>query len=79
MGAYGPPPGFYRNSPFVKISEDYCVGCLKCIEVCPRDDVLRARKMEGRARAYAIAPDRCVGCGRCVHVCPTHCMSVCLT
>lgn len=79
MGAYGPPPGFYRNSPTVKISVDYCTGCLKCIEVCPKNDVLRARRADGKVKAYAAEPEKCAGCGRCVHICATHCISISLT
>lgn len=76
MGAYGPPPGFYKNSPRVRISEDYCTGCMNCISKCPRNDVLRARKVDGKIKAWAPTPENCVGCGRCVNSCPTHSISI---
>lgn len=76
MGAYGPPPGFYCNSPRVKISEEYCIGCMNCISSCPKNDVLRAKQVDDTFKAYVLSPQNCVGCGRCVSSCPTHCISI---
>lgn len=76
MGAYGPPRGFYGNKPCVKISEDYCTGCMNCIERCPKKDVLRAKKVDGGFKAWVAGPEYCVGCARCVNACPTHSISI---
>ena len=72
MGAYGPPPGFYRNSPRVRIDARYCTGCLRCVEVCPQDEVLRAIKSNGKVLAVVKNSSQCVGCRRCVSECLTN-------
>lgn len=76
VGAYGPPPGFYKNNPHVRITEEYCTGCMNCISRCPRNDVLRAKKVDDTFKVWAMAPENCVGCGRCVNSCPTHSISI---
>lgn len=82
MGAYGPPAGFYRNSPRVKIDADYCTGCLKCVAACPLKTVLRGTRisMPGRRDetvcAVVVDAAACAGCGRCMRACPTHAIGI---
>jgi UDP-glucose 4-epimerase len=54
----------------VEVEEDKCVGCGKCVEVCPFN--LRILE-EGRS---SVDPNRCVGCGRCLPVCPEGAISI---
>lgn len=72
MGAYGPPAGFYRNKPGIKIDYRYCVGCLRCVEVCPQANVLRVVERGAVMRPRIVELDACAGCGGCVRACPTH-------
>lgn len=72
MGAYGPPAGFYRNKPTVKIDHRYCIGCLRCVEACPQVDALRVVGAGAHARPVVGNVDACAGCGGCVRACPTH-------
>jgi UDP-glucose 4-epimerase len=47
----------------IKVDEDKCIGCGKCIEVCP----YKFRILEdGKS---SVDPNRCVGCGRCLKEC----------
>ena len=73
MGAYGPPAGFYRNKPRVKIDGGYCTGCLACLRACPSGDVLTTvADAHGERHAAVADPSACAGCGRCVRACSTH-------
>jgi len=61
-----------------RLLEDKCVGCGRCIEVCPAGAISRhSRPLDsrGRTRRVLSAPpvfdlDVCVGCLCCVEVCP---------
>lgn len=48
----------------LKILKDVCIGCSKCIRVCPTE-ALRMRN--GKAELYE---NRCIDCGECYRVCP---------
>ena len=43
---YGPPAGFVRNKPSVYIDRDYCIGCMKCVRLCPQKHVLEPARDE---------------------------------
>ena len=48
----------------VKVDEDKCIGCGKCVDVC----VFGGRELiDGKGK---IDLERCLGCGRCAEVCP---------
>jgi ferredoxin len=68
MIKYGPNvPAMYTRieGVTVKVNEDVCEGCGKCIEVC----AFKGRKMvNGKAQMDL---ERCLGCGRCADACPT--------
>ena len=53
--------GFYR----LKVAEDTCVHCGKCVAACPMAvDVVRRPN----------SPE-CIRCGKCVDACPTKAIS----
>ena len=57
-----------EKTPFfhaLKIDEDTCIGCSRCMKICPTE-ALRVR--DGKA---VLMPDRCIDCGNCFKVCPT--------
>lgn len=53
------------------IDEDNCIGCVKCIQVCPVDAIV------GATRAmHTVITDACTGCDLCVAPCPTNCITM---
>ena len=55
----------------VKINEDMCIGCVKCIEACPVDAISGTRKM-----MHTVIEHECSGCELCIDPCPMDCISV---
>jgi len=53
------------------LDEDNCVGCTKCISVCPVDAIIGAPQ-----QLHVILTDRCIGCGLCLPPCPTSCLTL---
>ena len=47
------------------IREAECIGCTKCIQVCPVDAIIGAGKL-----MHTVLADECTGCGLCVEPCP---------
>lgn len=51
----------------VHVLADRCVGCGKCMEVCPENAII------GRAGyIHMVDQDMCEHCGKCLAVCPQH-------
>ncbi len=48
----------------LKISDDLCIGCSNCMNVCPTEAI---RVRNGKAILYE---NRCVDCGECFKACP---------
>lgn len=53
------------------IREDTCIGCLHCIEACPVDAIIGAKKL-----MHVIIPNYCTGCTLCVDPCPVKCIDM---
>ena len=51
------------------IDENSCIGCVRCIEACPVDAIVGARK-----QLHHVIPDLCTGCKRCLAPCPVDCI-----
>ncbi len=51
------------------IVEEACIGCTRCLRVCPLDALIGAPK-----RLHAVVPALCSGCGLCVSACPVDCI-----
>lgn len=66
---YGPPAAFHFYKHTVVIDEEMCTGCFTCIEVCEKRNVLGARRVDERKKAYVKNPDNCIGCMRCYQRC----------
>jgi NAD-dependent dihydropyrimidine dehydrogenase PreA subunit len=62
---------YLRNVATVELNEPACIGCGKCVEVCPHQvfslDEIKAR-MEDR--------DACMECGACKRNCPVAAIEV---
>lgn len=54
-----------------KVQEDLCIGCTKCIQVCPVDAIIGAKK-----QMHSIIADECTGCGLCLPPCPMDCIDL---
>lgn len=53
------------------IREDECIGCTKCIQVCPVDAIVGAPKL-----MHTVIADECTGCELCVPACPVDCIDM---
>lgn len=53
------------------IREDECIGCTKCIQVCPVDAILGAAK-----QMHTVLANECTGCELCVPACPVDCIDL---
>jgi ferredoxin-type protein NapH len=65
-----PLGGFYSLTcrfGFLRIGydKDKCTSCMKCIEICPEQQVLH---MVGK-QSGAVLSGECINCGRCIEVC----------
>jgi electron transport complex protein RnfB len=55
----------------VRIQEDACIGCTKCIQACPVDAIL------GRSKhMHSVIQDECSGCELCIPACPVDCIEL---
>ena len=54
---------------FAFIDEACCIGCTRCIQVCPVDAIV------GAARCmHTVIRRDCTGCGLCISTCPADCI-----
>ena len=66
-------PRFGRHRPRTRamIDEKLCIGCRKCIDVCPVDAILGARKL-----MHTVIAHECTGCELCLPPCPVDCIAM---
>jgi len=70
--APAPPDPQYgiRKTPAVAvIDEDACIGCALCLQACPVDAILGARRY-----MHTVIEPECTGCELCVAPCPVDCI-----
>lgn len=53
------------------IREAECIGCTKCIKVCPVDAIIGAAKS-----MHTVIADECTGCELCIPACPVDCIDL---
>lgn len=53
-----------------QIESQSCIGCYKCVEVCPVDAILGAHGL-----MHEIIESECHGCALCVKACPVDCIA----
>ncbi len=63
----GPAP----SAGVALIDETWCIGCTKCIAVCPVDAIIGANK-----KMHSVLQAVCTGCDLCMPVCPVDCISM---
>jgi electron transport complex protein RnfB len=54
---------------YAVIDEQVCIGCTKCIQVCPVDAIVGAAK-----QMHTVIIDECTGCELCIPPCPVECI-----
>jgi electron transport complex protein RnfB len=64
-----PTHGVERPRTLARIVEADCIGCTKCIQVCPVDAIVGASKV-----MHTVVSDLCTGCELCVPACPVDCI-----
>jgi len=53
------------------IDESLCIGCTKCIQVCPTDAILGASQ-----QMHTVIAAECSGCELCLPACPVDCIAM---
>lgn len=53
------------------IREHECIGCTKCIQVCPVDAILGSAK-----KMHTVIENECTGCELCIPACPVDCIDL---
>ena len=69
--AWGPPPVERPIRGTARIDESACIGCTVCIQACPVDAIIGARRW-----MHAVLASECTGCGLCVEPCPVDCIAM---
>ena len=64
-----PANGIEHPRMLAHIIEADCIGCTKCIQVCPVDAISGAAKL-----MHSVLNDDCTGCELCVAACPVDCI-----
>ncbi len=61
----------YAAEHVALIDEAVCIGCAKCLPVCPTDAIVGAAK-----RIHTVIAEACTGCELCIIACPVDCISL---
>lgn len=66
-------PAVGQESPrmLALIDEAWCIGCTKCLNICPVDAIFGSRK-----KMHHVLPQYCTGCELCLQVCPVDCIQL---
>lgn len=67
------PQTFQAEQPKLRavIDEVQCIGCTKCIQICPVDAIVGAPK-----HMHTVIEQECTGCELCVAPCPVDCIQM---
>jgi len=66
-----PANGVVRDRRVAVIDEARCIGCTLCIQACPIDAIIGARK-----QMHAVIESLCTGCDLCLPPCPVDCIDM---
>ncbi len=65
-----PACGAHEARTRAVIDEPRCIGCRKCLDACPVDAIVGARKL-----MHTVLVAECNGCGLCAPPCPVDCIA----
>jgi electron transport complex protein RnfB len=60
-----------KTKTLAVIDESTCIGCTRCIQVCPVDAILGGPKL-----MHTVIAQECTGCELCVAPCPVDCIDM---
>lgn len=60
-----------KPNQVVKIRANECIGCLKCLQVCPVDAIIGSIKL-----MHTVITNDCTGCELCIEPCPMDCIDI---
>ncbi len=63
-------PEGITNKPQILYASSRCVGCGRCITVCPEHHMVQKDQ-------HIFQPDGCTACGRCTESCPVNALELC--
>ncbi len=63
--------GEYKPPQVVRIEEEFCIGCMKCIIACPVEAIVGARRL-----MHTVIKEECTGCELCIPPCPLNCIVI---
>ncbi len=61
--------GGKKSRKHYRVEKETCIGCRKCVKVCPTSAITMVDKKA------VIDPALCLSCGKCAEVCPTGAIS----
>jgi electron transport complex protein RnfB len=64
-----PQCGTAQDPAVAWIDESACIGCARCLPVCPVDAIIGARR-----HLHSVIEAECTGCELCVPSCPVDCI-----
>jgi electron transport complex protein RnfB len=67
--ALDPACGSEAPPRVAEVVEQDCIGCARCIDACPVDAIVGARRY-----LHAVIAGECSGCELCLPVCPVDCI-----
>jgi len=67
--ALNPAYGAHTSRVRAEIDEAACIGCRKCLDVCPVDAIVGARRL-----MHSVIAAECTGCELCLPPCPVDCI-----
>lgn len=60
-----------KRNASARIDEGRCIGCRRCIEVCPVDAIVGAQGL-----MHTVVESWCIGCALCPPACPVDCIDM---
>ncbi len=64
-----PPPTVLTRMQTAVIEETQCIGCFRCVKVCPERAILGASRF-----THTVIQSLCTGCAHCLEACPVDCI-----